>query len=58
MKEAAIGIIVTFIIIVAIVVAIIWIVKALIRTNHLKAGSKCTRKNWIKQRYRIFEVGR
>lgn len=34
MKEAAIGIIVTFIIIVAIVVAIIWIVKALIRTNH------------------------
>ncbi|MCI6638899.1 MAG: hypothetical protein MSH32_11465 [Lachnospiraceae bacterium] len=37
MKEAAIGIIVTFIIIVAIVVAIIWIVKALIRTNHLKS---------------------
>ncbi len=37
MKEAAIGIIVTFIIIVAIVVAIIWIVKALIRKNHLKS---------------------
>lgn len=36
MKETAIGIIVTLIIIVAIVVAAVGIVKALIRKNHLK----------------------
>lgn len=37
MKEITIGIIVTLIIIISIVVAVVWIVKALIHKNNLKS---------------------